>query len=134
MALQGLHHYTIRPADLEATKDFYVDVLGLEIGDRPPLTFPGYWLYSAGEPTVHLIGPRESEAGLPPRQPAATGLLDHVAFSAAGLPAMKARLAERALAYEERIVPRDRQTQLFLRDPDGIMVELNYPTDETAPA
>lgn len=134
MALQGLHHYTIRPADLEATKSFYVDVLGLEIGYRPPLNFPGYWLYSAGQPTVHLIGPRESEAGLPARQPAPTGLLDHVAFSCEGLPEMKARLAGRALDYEERVIPRDRQTQLFLRDPNGIMVELNYPTDETASA
>ncbi len=134
MSLQGLHHYTIRPADLEATKSFYVDVLGLEVGYRPPLNFPGYWLYTGGEPTVHLIGPRESEAGWAPREPAPTGLLDHIAFSCSGLAGMKERLAARALAYEERVVPRDRQTQLFLSDPDGIMVELNYPTVETAAA
>jgi hypothetical protein len=44
---------------------------------------------------------------------------------------MKARLAARGVGYEERIVPRDRQTQLFLRDPDGVAVELNFPPDET---
>jgi catechol 2,3-dioxygenase-like lactoylglutathione lyase family enzyme len=44
--------YTIEPADLERTKDFYCDVLGLENGDRPPLDFPGYWLYSGGSATV----------------------------------------------------------------------------------
>ena len=44
MGLGGLQHYTIEPSDLERTKDFYCDVLGLENGDRPPLDFPGYWL------------------------------------------------------------------------------------------
>ena len=41
MGLQGLNHYTLRPVDLEATKDFYEKILGLELGYRPPLTFPG---------------------------------------------------------------------------------------------
>jgi catechol 2,3-dioxygenase-like lactoylglutathione lyase family enzyme len=50
MGLGGLQHYTIEPSDLERTKDFYCDVLGLENGDRPPLDFPGYWLYSGGTP------------------------------------------------------------------------------------
>ena len=37
MPLGGLQHYTIEPSDLERTKDFYCDVLGLENGERPPL-------------------------------------------------------------------------------------------------
>jgi catechol 2,3-dioxygenase-like lactoylglutathione lyase family enzyme len=136
MPLNGLHHYTLRPVDLEATKDFYVDLLGLEIGYRPPLAFPGYWLYTGGEPTVHLIGPRESERGLPPREAGETGLLDHIAFSCTGLAAMKGKLAERGVAYEERVIPRDGQVQLFLKDPNGVAVELNYPDTEgrAAPA
>ena len=44
MPLGGLQHYTIEPSDLERTKDFDCDVLGLENGERPPLDFPGYWL------------------------------------------------------------------------------------------
>ncbi len=56
MPLGGLQHYTIEPQDLERTKNFYCDVLGLENGDRPPLDFPGYWLYSGGVATVHLMG------------------------------------------------------------------------------
>ena len=58
MPLGGLQHYTIEPQDLERTKDFYCEVLGLENGDRPPLDFPGYWLYSGGVATVHLMGTR----------------------------------------------------------------------------
>ena len=71
MPLGGLQHYTIEPADLERTKDFYCDVLGLENGDRPPLDFPGYWLYSGGVATVHLMGtrkPREESSFAVPRR------------------------------------------------------------------
>lgn len=134
MPLHGLNHYTIRTADLERTKDFYVDVLGLEIGYRPPLPFPGYWLYVGDNPTVHLIGPRANEGHPQPRQAGPTGLLDHIAFSCTGLAEMKQRLAQRGIRYEERVVPRDRQTQLFLTDPDGVAVELNYDPQETPPA
>jgi catechol 2,3-dioxygenase-like lactoylglutathione lyase family enzyme len=135
MGLNALNHFTIRPVDLDATRDFYAKVLGLEVGYRPPLAFPGYWLYCGGIPTVHLIGPRDGEAGMPPRRPGQqTGLLDHIAFACTGLKGMRERLTQHKVAYEERIIPRDRQTQLFLRDPDGIAVELNYPPEETAPA
>ena len=52
MPLHALNHFTITPVDLDATKDFYSGVLGLDVGYRPPLNFPGYWLYSAGAATV----------------------------------------------------------------------------------
>ena len=130
MPLNALNHFTVRPVDLERSKDFYCDVLGLPIGYRPPLGFPGYWLYCGAIPTVHLIGPRANDPG--PRAAGPTGLFDHIAFSCTGLAEMKARLGGRGIAFEERIIPRDRQTQLFLRDPDGIAVELNYPPEETA--
>lgn len=133
MGLNALNHYTIRTADLDRTRDFYVDVLGLEVGYRPPLAFPGFWLYCGGAPTVHLIGPRDGD-GVEGRQAGATGLLDHIAFSCTGLAEMRERLRQRGIAHEERVVPRDRQTQIFLRDPDGVAVELNFPPEETAAA
>ena len=64
MPLSGLQHFTIEPADLERSKEFYCDVLGLENGDRPPLDFPGYWLYSGGTATVHLMGTRRPREGI----------------------------------------------------------------------
>lgn len=131
MPLEGLNHYTIRPVDLERTRDFYVDVLGLGLGYRPPLSFPGYWLYCGGQPTVHLIGPRTDDGHPAKRESGPTGLLDHIAFSCTGLAEMKERLRQRGIRHEERVLPRDRQTQLFLHDPDGIAVELNYPASET---
>jgi len=134
MGLNALNHYTIRPVDLERTKAFYVEVLGLEVGYRPPLAFPGYWLYCGGQPTVHLIGPRTDDGQPPERVAGPTGLLDHIAFSCTGLAEMRARLQRSAIRFEERVLPRDRQTQIFLHDPDGVAVELNYPPEETAAA
>ena len=65
MPLGPLQHYTIEPSNLTRTKKFYCEVLGLENGDRPPLGFPGYWLYSGGVATVHLLGPRKPREGRP---------------------------------------------------------------------
>ncbi|MCU0945553.1 MAG: VOC family protein [Rubritepida sp.] len=134
MGLDALNHFTIRTADLAATRAFYVEVLGMEEGHRPPLGFPGHWLYCGGMPTVHLVGPRESDAGEPPRRPQPTGLFDHIAFSCTGLAEMRARLQRHGVAFSERVVPRDGQTQLFLHDPDGVAVELNFPPQETTAA
>ncbi len=56
MGLNALNHFTIRTADLERTKAFYSEVLGLPVGYRPPLGFPGYWLYQAAEKRWRLDG------------------------------------------------------------------------------
>jgi catechol 2,3-dioxygenase-like lactoylglutathione lyase family enzyme len=82
MPLGGLQHYTIEPQDLEKTKNFYCEVLGLESGDRPPLDFPGHWLYSGGVATVHLMGTRKPREGVVVRGTEQkyenTGRLDHI--------------------------------------------------------
>lgn len=129
MPAVALNHYTIRVRDLEATRAFYEEIVGLETGDRPPLTFPGYWLYCGGIPTVHLVGFRPED---PPIEGAPeTGRLDHIAFSARNLPLMKQRLAENGINYEERVLPRVNMTQLFFKDPDGVNIEFNFPPEET---
>lgn len=131
MPLHGLQHYTICPENLEKTKDWYVNVLGLEVGYRPPLSFPGYWLWSAATPTVHLIGPRQGDENKPPRRSGPTGLMDHIAFACSDLKAVRARIKAAGVEYKEQVLPRDNNTQIFLFDPDGIGVELNFPPHET---
>jgi len=131
MPLGGLQHYTIEPQDLEKTKDFYVDVLGLENGERPPLGFPGYWLYSGGQAIVHLMGPRTPLEGIVVRGTQKkfedTGRLDHIAFAASDVDGVRKRLKAKNVQFREQIVPRTGDTQIFLYDPDGIGVELNFP-------
>lgn len=133
MPAQSLNHYTIRVRDLEATKHFYCDIVGLTVGDRPPLNFPGYWLYCGGAPVVHLIGHRAGDPAISDaaERPAATGRLDHIAFACEGLKDMKANLDRHSIKFDERVLPRLNMTQLFYSDPDGISVECNFPATET---
>lgn len=130
MPLGTLQHFTIEPLDLERSKEFYVDVLGLEIGDRPPLDFPGYWLYSGGVATVHLMGTRTPRDGIVVRGTEKryddTGRLDHVAFAATDVEGVRRRLASKGVKFRESIVPRTGDIQIFLYDPDGVGVELNF--------
>ncbi|WP_428487777.1 VOC family protein [Rhodopila sp.] len=133
MPAQSLNHYTIKVRDLERTKDFYQDVVGLKTGDRPPLPFPGYWLYCGEVPTVHLIGHRAEDPVISDNlsDPAPTGRLDHIAFSCDGLQQMRENLRKRDIKYDERVLPRLNMTQLFYLDPDGISVECNFDASET---
>jgi catechol 2,3-dioxygenase-like lactoylglutathione lyase family enzyme len=132
MPLGGLQHYTVESQDLERTKNFYVEVLGLEIGDRPPpLDFPGYWLYSGGTATVHLMGTRKPREGIVVRGTEKkyedTGRFDHIAFAATDVESVRERLRSKNVNFRESIVPRTGDTQFFLYDPDGVGVELNFP-------
>jgi catechol 2,3-dioxygenase-like lactoylglutathione lyase family enzyme len=120
MSLTRLDHFTIRCADLEKSRAFYRDVLGLKDGARPAFGFPGAWLYVEDRPVVHLIG------GPDPGLPRETGHVDHVAFAGGDLGAMRDRLAAGKIAFEERRVPGAAIVQLFVHDPDGIAIELNF--------
>lgn len=123
MAIDSIDHYTILASDVDASRDFYVRVLGLTDGDRPPFDFPGAWLYLGDAPVVHLIGGRSKGA-------TDTGSIDHVAFQASGLAEMRQRLEETGVEFREREVPRLRMAQLFVKDPDGVTVEINFPLNK----
>jgi len=142
MAL-SLNHVSIRTTDIEATRRFYVDVLGLQAGPRPDFPFPGHWLYQGplaeyANAAVHVIGIDPNDAaglqqylgdrgadGL-----RGSGAVDHVAFFATDLAGMLARLQRLGMAARQRTVPGVGLHQLFLEDPSGIVVELNYPAAE----
>jgi len=132
MPLGALQHYTIEPSDLERTRNFYCDVLGLENGERPPLGFPGYWLYSGGVATVHLLGERKPREGIVVRGANArfenTGRFDHIAFAATDIDGVRKRLQSNNVTFREQTIPRTGGQQIFLYDPDGVGVELNFPS------
>lgn len=136
MTVARLAHYSIRARDLERSRRFYTDILGLREGYRPPFEFPGIWLYADGSDadfgSVHLIGAGAGlEAYLGSRAASpGTGALDHVAFSARDWPSLHARLDACGISYEEREVPSLNLHQVFLSDPDGVVIELNYPSGE----
>lgn len=122
MSIDHLQHVNIRCADAKRSRDFYVDLLGLVDGDRPPFTSVGYWLYVGELPAIHLVQ-RSARHG-----PAVTGsgTIDHVAFRSHDLAGMRARLDAAGVDYKVEVVPRDGTIQLFLFDPDGVRIELNF--------
>ncbi len=131
MAL-SLNHYSIRTADLAACEAFYCGLLGLQVGPRPPFPFPGLWLYQ-GDTSVW--DPEGLKAYLGDREEVdlqGSGAVDHVAFFATGLPEMLARLQAQGIAARERTVPLLGLHQVFVDDPNGIVVELNFPAPEKA--
>lgn len=126
MPVQKLEHFTIRCADLERSRDFYCNILGLTVGDRPPLPFKGFWLYVGDTPAVHLIDQGEAEAMAGgPRRNEHTGPLDHVAFLGRDIEATQAALVAHGVDYREIDFP-GIMTQYFIPDPDNIIVELTF--------
>jgi catechol 2,3-dioxygenase-like lactoylglutathione lyase family enzyme len=126
MALTQLNHVTVRTHDLEATKDFYENVLGLTAGPRPPFRFPGYWLYCGENPVVHLVLHADAIGGGLSRD---TGSFDHVAFTSNDFPVMRERLTKLGVAFREQQVPAASNRQLFVEDPNGVTIELNFPSN-----
>ncbi|HEY2884079.1 MAG TPA: VOC family protein [Rhizomicrobium sp.] len=126
MPVEMLEHYTIRCASLERTRDFYRDVIGLSVGERPRFPFKGYWLYLGGVPIVHLVDAVESETRDGPHGKGDTAALDHIAFRGKDLEATRATLKSHGLKFRENEVPGGRIHQIFVPDPDGILIELNF--------
>ncbi|MGH6683659.1 MAG: VOC family protein [Pseudolabrys sp.] len=126
MPVEMLEHYTIRCASLEATRDFYRDVLGLTVGERPIFPFKGHWLYLGGVPIVHLVDAQESEMRDGPHRGVDTAALDHIAFRGIDIEATRATMRAKGLAFRENEVPGGRIRQIFAHDPDGILIELNF--------
>ncbi len=125
MPLTALDHYTIRTSDLDRSVRFYAEILGLESGARPPFRFPGAWLYCDGRPVVHLVQRGQKAGG-------ETGAVDHLAFRANGLADFTRHLAERGVVFEESEVPGLGLHQVFLSDPDGVRIEVNFPGEAPA--
>ena len=132
MSMQSLDHFLVYASDLEVTKNFYVDTLGLELGVRPPFEFPGYWLYLEGRAVVHLAGDDgtdnfEKYLDKPQVLPdGGTGALDHIAFRCGEFDDFRAKLDNLDVPYEHRVVPEFDLQQLFVNDPDGLTIELNF--------
>ena len=137
-----LAHYAIHTSDLEASRRFYTEVMGFRVGYRPSFPFPGIWLYQHEEQSefgiVHIIGldpddPKNLEGywGIGSNKPrSGTDSFDHIAFLAKDWPQMRTRCQAHRVDYVERSVPELGLHQVFLVDPSGITLELNYPAIE----
>ena len=132
MPLNLMEHYLVLADDIDQTREFYIDVLGLEDGFRPDLGFPGYWLYLASIPVLHIAEwetytEHSNKLGIPVTTRAdGTGAFDHVAFNGTEPEEMVSKLESAGIPYHRNDVPHAGLVQLFLNDPNGVKIELNF--------
>jgi catechol 2,3-dioxygenase-like lactoylglutathione lyase family enzyme len=132
MPLQILEHFLVMTHDVDGTRDFYRDILGFSEGFRPDLGFLGHWLYLGEVPVLHIADwksytSHSQKLGIPVTTPASsTGVLDHVAFNGNNAHDMIVNLENHGVSYERNDVPAIGLIQLFLDDPNGLKLELNF--------
>ena len=138
MPLSHIEHFLVAADDIDATRNWYARVLGMTPGPHPDFGFPVHWMYVDGVDIVH-IGPSAKQAGDIQKKylgrtsqdtGSGTGALDHIAFRATGLRAMLEHLKRERVPFSQRRANGQALFQLFLYDPNGIKIELNYAAAE----
>ncbi len=121
MGVSSINHVNIRTLDIPATARFYSDILGLRYdGPQEVDGFARNWLYDpSGTPIIHL------RAMAP--QGDTTGALDHIALSCDDIDGIVARLDAQGIGFARRDNVSDGIIQMFVKDPNGIQLELNFP-------
>jgi len=129
MLMNDLFHVAIKTPNLEATRSFYCDVLGMTLeNSRPAMSFPGYWIKSplpGGIALFHIYG---GDAALEPDGSMASGagVIDHVSVTCQGYYDFIERFKKHGVAYRENVIASINLWQLFVYDPSGILLELTF--------
>jgi catechol 2,3-dioxygenase-like lactoylglutathione lyase family enzyme len=131
MPLEKIEHYLVLTDDIDATRDFYVNALGMHVGPRPSLGFAGYWVYLGDVPCIHIgewrsYTEHSNKQGIPVSTRAAgTGPVDHIAFHARDYDEILGRLERNGINPQRNDPPGAFLRQLFLEDPNGVKLEIN---------
>jgi catechol 2,3-dioxygenase-like lactoylglutathione lyase family enzyme len=138
MAISHIEHFLVAADDIDATRDWYARVLGMKSGPHPDFGFPVHWMYVGDTDIVH-IGPSARQAGEMQKKflgrtsqdsGEGTGAIDHIAFRATGLRGMLEHLKKEKISFTQRRANGQALFQLFIVDPNGIKLELNYAAAE----
>jgi catechol 2,3-dioxygenase-like lactoylglutathione lyase family enzyme len=127
MPISHMEHFLLQTEDIEATKDWYVKILGFRVGPAPDFKFPVYWLYLGDRDVLHITtgGKNVSEnrkkyVGQQSEASTGTGVIDHIGFRTTGLHEMIEHLTKHKISFTERQV----------NDPNGLKIELNFANAE----
>ena len=102
-------------------RDFYCNIVGLQEGFRPAFERFGFWLYIGDKDVLHLITPKEDDERSPQKSS-----FDHVAFKTDRYHDVLKKLKSLNVPFEEKPIPGMTAHQIFLKDPAGNRVELNF--------
>jgi glyoxylase I family protein len=122
--INGIDHYNLRSDEkmIEILKNFYINIVGLKLGHRPPFKSKGYWLYAGKNDVLHLSSSKDNIKNLVD----VNSTLDHVSFSAINKKKFMDVLQKNNIIFKERIIPEINIEQLFFKDPAGNGIELIF--------
>lgn len=135
MPLTDLNHFLVLAKDIDASRRFYIEALGMRDAPRPWAPFPGAWLAIGSQVCLHLAQANDDPEMLhhfgrsPGEMLHGSGAVDHIAFYASDLEEFEHRLEHLAIPYRRRSIPKSSLEQIFVEDPDGVTIELNFPID-----
>lgn len=121
--VETIDHVNVESDDVDRSRDFYHNVIGLKEGPRPEFDRPGYWMYAGDKPVVHIIK-------TDPKNKMLTGSKDasisHFALQIKNYRATRNHLERKGIKYVTNDVSGTKIRQLFLEDPEGVLIELIY--------
>ena len=122
--INGIDHYNLRSDEkmIEILKDFYINIVGLKLGYRPPFNSKGYWLYAKEKDVIHLSSSKDNIKNLINIE----STLDHVSFSANDKSFFMETLEKNNIVFKERYITEINIDQLFFKDPAGNGIELIF--------
>ncbi len=132
MPVTALNHYLVVSKNLERSRKFYQEVLGMTLAERPDFGFPGYWMKVGKDICVHLASQDPNKVRdqfllkKHPRGTGGSGSVDHIAFLAKNPEEVRARIQKHKVEMHFRSFPDAKLFQIFLKDPDDVTIELNF--------
>lgn len=123
MNVKMLEHVNLRTTDMERLAAWYARILGLRKGYRPPFGIDGAWLYIGDVPSIHLLNVAAQSQPADPQ-------MEHFCLRASGLKMFLDRLDSENIPHNTLRVPELRVFQVYLADPDGNRMHIDFPPEE----
>ena len=121
MEVDTIDHVNVETDDVDRSAKFYREVIGLKEGPRPDFDRPGFWMYAGDKPVVHIIKTAQNNKMLTGSKDAS---ISHFALQIKNLKNARDHLDSLGIKYNILQVPGTEIGQLFLEDPEGVLIEL----------
>ena len=121
MEVDTIDHVNVETGDVDRSAKFYREVIGLKEGPRPDFDRPGFWMYAGDKPVVHIIKTAQNNKMLTGSKDAS---ISHFALQIKNLKNARDHLDSLGIKYNILQVPGTEIGQLFLEDPEGVLIEL----------
>ena len=121
--VSNIDHVNVESDDIERSARFYREIIGLKEGPRPEFDRPGYWMYAGDKPVVHIIHTHPNNEMLTGSKDAS---ISHFALQIKDYETTRAHLDSHEISYRTSDVDNTEIRQIFLQDPEGVLIELIY--------